>query len=217
LSFWWKVSSEGSYDFLEFYVDGVRQHRISGSVGWQQMSYEIPSGSHTLEWRYTKDISVSSGSDCGWVDKVEWTAGGESPPSPPSSGLSDALDTTLSFTTGGDANWLYQNTTYHHDGDAAQSGGVSDGENTWMETTVTGPSTVKFYWKVSSENNYDFLVFYVDDTVQDRISGIVGWQQMTYNIPSGSHILGWGYIKDGSVSTNRDCGWVDWLELTPGG
>jgi hypothetical protein len=39
LSFWWKVSSEGGYDFLRFYLDGVEQPgiaAISGEVDWQQ-------------------------------------------------------------------------------------------------------------------------------------------------------------------------------------
>jgi len=217
LSFYWKVSSETSYDFLEFYVDGSRQDRISGSVDWYQTTYAIPYSSHTLEWRYAKDGSVNSGSDCGWVDRIEWTPGGEpSPPPPPSGALSEALDTTLCFSTGGNEDWFHQTAISYYGGDAARSGGISDGENTWMETTVTGPSMVKFYWKVSSESNYDFLVFYVDDVIQERISGSVDWQQMTYNIPSGSHILGWGYIKDGSESAGGDCGWVDRLELIPG-
>lgn len=57
------------YDYLEFYVDGSLQERISGSVDWQQVMYSL-SMSSTLEWRYAKDDTVSSGSDCGWVDKV---------------------------------------------------------------------------------------------------------------------------------------------------
>ncbi len=74
VSFYWKVSSEVGYDYLEFYIDGELQDQISGTtVGWHQITYTITaSGSHTLEWRYTKDQYVSSGSDCGWVDKVEW-------------------------------------------------------------------------------------------------------------------------------------------------
>ena len=74
VSFWWKVSSEGNYDYLEFYIGTARQDRISGSVDWQQKSFSVPVGSQTLKWRFMKDGSVSSGSDCGWVDKVEWSA-----------------------------------------------------------------------------------------------------------------------------------------------
>jgi len=59
-SFYWKVSSESSYDFLEFYIDDVHQSgRISGTVDWQCKSYNITSsGSHTLKWRYAKGASA---------------------------------------------------------------------------------------------------------------------------------------------------------------
>jgi len=70
--FYWKVSSESGYDYLEFYIDGSLQDRISGTVDWHQMMYTLPLGSNTLEWRYIKDGSISSGNDCGWVDKLEW-------------------------------------------------------------------------------------------------------------------------------------------------
>ena len=209
-SFYWKVSSEGGYDFLEFYIDGSLRDRISGLEGWQQMTYTIPaSGSHTLEWRYVKDYSVSEGDDCGWVDKFEWVEGAQ--PIPGS--LSEALDTTLSFTTDGSADWFSQTTTSYYDGDAAQSGGISDNQESWMQTTVSGAGAGSFYWKVSSEGGYDYLEFYIDGSLRDRISGSEGWQQMTYTIPaSGSHTLEWRYVKDYSVSEGDDCGWVDKLE-----
>ncbi len=57
LTFWWKVSSESGYDELEFYLDDVLKHSISGEVDWQQKSYNATGpGSHTLRWR-----RVSSG------------------------------------------------------------------------------------------------------------------------------------------------------------
>jgi hypothetical protein len=34
----------------------------------------IAKGSHTLKWVYVKDATLSDGSDCGWVDKVGYTA-----------------------------------------------------------------------------------------------------------------------------------------------
>jgi len=38
VTFWWKVSSESGYDELEFYLDDVLKHSISGEVDWQQKS-----------------------------------------------------------------------------------------------------------------------------------------------------------------------------------
>jgi hypothetical protein len=71
LTFWWSVSSEPDYDYLEFYLDGILQKgRISGEVNWNQQTFSIAAGSHSLRWRYVRDIGVSSGQDRGWVDQV---------------------------------------------------------------------------------------------------------------------------------------------------
>jgi len=220
VKFYWKVSSEEEYDFLEFYIDGWLQDRISGSMDWQQKTYSITTlGSHTLEWRYVKDGSTDFGSDCGWVDKVEWVTTSAPVPTPPSPSLSlsDALDTTLSFTMGGSVGnviwWFAQTTTFYYGGDAAQSDFISDDEESWMQTTVNGTGTVKFYWKVSSEEHADFLTFYIDGVQKDQISGSVDWQQKTYTInTTGSHTLKWRYSKDGQDGLGSDCGWVDKVE-----
>jgi len=128
--------------------------------------------------------------------------------------LSEALDTSLSFTTGGSAGWFSQTTTIYYDGDAVQSGDISHNRESWMQTTVSGKGTVKFYWKVSSEDDFDFLEFYIDGVLQEKISGLEDyWVQKTYTIStSGSHTLEWRYMKDGVTSFGDDCGWVDKVE-----
>ena len=79
VSFWWKVSSEAGHDSLAFSIDGVEQAgKISGEVGWQQKSYLLSGGAHTLKWAYAKDGATSSGSDCGWVDQVGFSQGAAS-------------------------------------------------------------------------------------------------------------------------------------------
>jgi len=215
IRFYWKVSSEESWDFLEFYVDGSLKGWISGEEAWCQQEYAITtSGPHTLKWRYVKDQCVDCGSDCGWVDKVEWDGG--SPPPPPCS-LSEAVDSTLSFTTGGDANWFCQNTTFYFGGDAAQSGDIGNCQESWMQTTVTGPGTIRFYWKVSSEECCDFLVFYIDGSIKGFIRGEADWHQQTYTISSsGPHILRWRYFKNASGDCGSDSGWVDKVEWNGG-
>lgn len=71
LTFWWKVSSEASSDYLEFYLDGVLQSgRISGEVNWEQKSFNLSEGLHTVRWRYVKNASGSQGQDRAWVDQV---------------------------------------------------------------------------------------------------------------------------------------------------
>jgi len=134
--------------------------------------------------------------------------------------LADALDTTgLTWTSSGNANWFVQSATTMDGLDAAQSGMIGDNQNTYMETTITGPGTLTFWWKVSSEAKYDFLRFYLNGTEQTdslaRISGSVNWTQKTVSIPSGSHTVKWGYTKDESVVSDSDAAWVDQVVYTP--
>ena len=201
VSFYWKVSSEANFDFLTFSIDGVPKDRISGEKDWQKKSFLVPAGRHILEWRYAKDGSQSVGLDCGWLDAVYYTIN-----------LGTVLDIPgLSFTTGGNANWLGQDRTYLIGGSAAQSPKIGDGQASWMQCQVYGPKLLVFYWKVSSEADKDFLEFLVDGNSVDSISGEKDWQLVKMPLAKGLHTLKWQYRKDGSKSWGQDCGWVDYV------
>ena len=64
------------------------------------------------------------------------------------------------------------------------------------------------------KQSHDYLQFYIDSTLKDQISGEVGWQQKSYPVSSGIHILKWRYVKDGSGQSGDDCGWVDFVQWT---
>jgi parallel beta-helix repeat protein len=121
---------------------------------------------------------------------------------------------TLDWETEGDADWFGQRDVYHADSQAAQSGDVEDSQNTSIYTEIYGPFNMSFYWKVSSEEGYDYLRFYIDGVEQEKISGEVDWEQKTYEIPSGHHILKWDYTKDYSFSDGDDAGWLDDVVIT---
>lgn len=70
ISFWWRGSSEATYDFYSYTVDGVVQERYSGERGWQRVSLFLAAGSHTVRWSYEKDESESSGEDAVFVDEL---------------------------------------------------------------------------------------------------------------------------------------------------
>ena len=124
--------------------------------------------------------------------------------------LAEALDNVeLNWTTGGDTKWFGQTETYIYDNDSAQSAPMGNLQSTYIQTNVTGPGNLTFYWKVSSEADYDFLRFYIDDVEQANISGEVDWHQMSFDISPGSHTLRWSYTKDEWVETGSDCGWLD--------
>jgi len=189
--------------------DDTWQDQISGSVNWEQKSYTISeTGVHWLRWDYVKDGNSTSDPNCGWVDYVQWTQTGTQV-----AALSQATDSTLVFTTGGGGNWSSQSSTSYHGGDAARSGSISANGQSWMQTTVSGPGIIRFYWKVSSQLGGDWLEFFIDGVRQARISGTTDWQGQSYTITgSGTHTLKWRYTKNGSGSGGSDCAWVDFVQ-----
>ena len=281
LTFRWKVSSEVNNDPLQFQVNGGVNQQISGEQSYPLVTYSVPAGPQTLSWRYTKNGSVSSGSDRGWVDQINFAqtrytltvtaAGGTVNVSPPQAdyeygtvltltpntipgntftgwsgaltgaanpasltmnaskavtasftiGLANAVDApALTWTTGGNANWTGQATTTHDATDAGKSGVPAASQDSWMETTVTGPGTVSFWWKVSSQSGGDFLRFLVDGVEIPAIPGISGevdWTQVTQAISAGSHALRWRYVKNASTVAGSDTGWLDQVVWTPTG
>ncbi|MBR4787428.1 MAG: T9SS type A sorting domain-containing protein [Bacteroidales bacterium] len=70
LSFYYKVSSEEGYDFLNFYINGTKKDAWSGEIDWTKAQYIIPAGQHTLKWEYKKDQMMSSGNDMAMLDLI---------------------------------------------------------------------------------------------------------------------------------------------------
>lgn len=129
--------------------------------------------------------------------------------------LITALDGVgLSWGVGGNAPWSGQTAVTSDSNSAAASGIVNHGEQSWIETTVTGPGTVTFRWKVSSEEGKDFLRFLRSGVEQFSISGEVNWEERIAAIPAGVHTLRWAYVKDESGSVGSDRGWLDQVSFS---
>ena len=70
ISFHYKVSSEGSYDYLRFYIDGFEKGSWDGEAGWAEASYPVEAGERTFKWAFEKDYSQIGGEDCGRIDFI---------------------------------------------------------------------------------------------------------------------------------------------------
>lgn len=131
-------------------------------------------------------------------------------------GLAEAVDLPgQSIATSGDLPWVPQPDYASDREDAARSGPIGNLQTSVMTTQVTGPCKVVFYWGVSSEADYDFLRFLVDDSERDAISGEVGWTRKGFLIPAGNHTLKWTYTKDDYTASGLDSGFVDRLAIYP--
>jgi hypothetical protein len=224
IGFWWKVDSDVttnatgddlfSFDHLQFLVNDIPQDHILGQVGWNYREFPIPDGTNTLQWQYVKDAQFNSGNDSAWLDQVTWTHG------QPIS-LAEALDTCgVHWSSDGriPTLWTGQTNVTHDGKSGARSGTVYLNQDTWMETTVSGVSNVSFWWKVSSQTNYDFLEFYTNDILAKRISGEVNWQSNFFNIPASNTVsLKWRYAMTNGIYTVQGQGvaWVDQVTFNP--
>ncbi|MET0262360.1 MAG: putative Ig domain-containing protein [Rariglobus sp.] len=134
----------------------------------------------------------------------------------------------LAWAQGGNRLWVLDREVFVDGRSAIRSGAVQGDEQSWVETTVTGPGELSFRWKVSSEENtwqpgdpwdpetmpdptapYDRLEFSMNGERQEFISGDVNWTQRSYAVPAGTHTLRWTYQKDPYTSLGEDAGWLD--------
>jgi hypothetical protein len=98
-----------------------------------------------------------------------------------------------------------------HDGvDAARSGTVGNGQQSWLETDVEGPGLMTFWWKVSSALQVGTLALSVDQAeVLAPLSGETGWEEQQYAVGPGLHTFSWSYRKAGTAVAGADAGFVD--------
>ncbi len=121
------------------------------------------------------------------------------------------------FTFGGDADWFRTNSQAYEGEYSMQSGDITDNQSTSMYyTATTVDGTMSFALKVSSEQGYDQLYFYIDGNEQQAWSGELDWQVVSFNVSAGTHTFEWKYQKDGSVSNGDDCAWVDLVSIPTG-
>jgi len=120
------------------------------------------------------------------------------------------------FTTSGDANWEVETgDDVAGTGKAAVSQDINDNQESIMEytTILAVDSVIEFYWKCSSEPNWDHLEFKIDGVQQAQINGTVAWTQVSFAAAAGSRTFTWRYYKDGAVSTGDDNGKVDQIVI----
>jgi hypothetical protein len=74
LKFYYKVSSEPSYDYLQFKINDTEMLKKSGETNWEKLAVPVSAGYNKLEWIYRKDNSVSQGADGAWIDLIDFAA-----------------------------------------------------------------------------------------------------------------------------------------------
>lgn len=107
---------------------------------------------------------------------------------------------------------LYPYEGYYH----AKSGAIGNGQESELKISyqvMTSSDSIKFWKKISSEPDFDYLKFYIDNTLIDSWSGSESWTHETYPVTEGYHTFRWVYEKDFSGVAGSDCAWIDYIEL----
>jgi hypothetical protein len=126
------------------------------------------------------------------------------------------------WTMAGDAPWTTTTDNPYEGTYCSRSGTLTSNGNTHVTSTmqitanVTVADSIKFFRKVSSELNWDYLRFYIDNIQRGYWSGVSGWTRQAYAVSTGTHQLKWTYDKDEVYDDNMDCAWVDAITFPPG-
>ncbi len=121
--------------------------------------------------------------------------------------------TSYDWQFGGNANWAINQQNPYEGVYSAKSGAISDNQTSQLMITaeVTTDDQISFFYMVSSENNYDYLKFYIDNIQKDQWSGTVSWTEASYPVTAGNHTFKWVYSKDGSVVSGDDLAGIDYI------
>jgi alpha-tubulin suppressor-like RCC1 family protein len=133
--------------------------------------------------------------------------------------LPTALNATgLTWTTSGSSSWFAQTNTSHDGIQAAQSGGVANGQSSTLQTTVTGPGTLTFWWMFGPltspfPNTLSFSSSQGNNSAS--VNSTSGWQQRAFYLGVGQQTLTWNYSRSANFSS-QSTGWLDEVTFTPG-
>lgn len=123
--------------------------------------------------------------------------------------------TTYPWTVANNYPWTIDNTQKYEGTYSSKSGSIDDGQKSILEITMTASENgiISFYKKVSSEQDWDFLRFFIDGQEKGSWSGEVDWSQENYPVTAAEHTFRWEYEKDPYYGAGEDAAWLDFIIL----
>jgi hypothetical protein len=165
-------------------------------LGWQG---SVDTGQNPLTLVMTQNYSLSS-----TFQVISYTDGFES----------GSFSGRLPWTSVGDAQWQVQSDLVYAGQFAARSGRISDGQVSalFLRTELIA-GTGAFRVRVSTENGWDGLEFYLNGVLLNRWTGESNWQNYQFAVDAGVTTLEWRFVKDANFSVGLDSAFLDNLYL----
>jgi len=97
---------------------------------------------------------------------------------------------------------------------SAHSASIQNNQNSILqiEWPMQSDGVIQFDYRVSSENNFDFLIFSINGAEVDQWSGttVNTFRTTSYPVPAGANnSFKWTYQKDNSTAQGQDRAWID--------
>ena len=128
-------------------------------------------------------------------------------------GLSQALDTSIPFGTSGDALWTSQTVTSKDGVDAAESSGLSAGQTACFYGHVRPPGRLSLDWKIESGSDSSNIFVRLNADQMGRLGGTVDWAQFSREVPAfptaGTTLLSVCHHQAGDDASSS--AWIDQL------
>jgi len=122
--------------------------------------------------------------------------------------------TNLAWQTGGNGLWFGQTNVSHQGSAAAQSGSVGLGEESWLETSVTDPGILTFWWKMTTGDYGNYVTFTTSRGGELYLERTAEWRRAMVSIPAGECVLDWRYMADYGADPTDAC-WLDQVSFVP--
>ena len=124
--------------------------------------------------------------------------------------------TSYNWVMGGTSPWVSDQNAYAGTY-SSKSGMITHNQISEMNVSmnVIAADSIRFYYKVSSEANYDFFRFKIDGVEMGAWSGDVSWSYAAFPVSVGQHTFSWIYEKDYIVTSGQDAAWVDEIIFPP--
>ena len=157
-----------------------------------EMRYQLTSGSYFVEKLYYPKVGlVLEDWETGNFSKYSWQQDGDLP-------------------------WTISNEFPYEGNYDVISGEIGNNQTSefYIQYQVMSMDSISFYKKVSSEPDFDKLMFYIDNVLKGEWSGTSqSWSRESYAVNPGIRKFKWVYEKDYSQTGGADKAWVDYIEL----
>ena len=125
--------------------------------------------------------------------------------------------TNFEWQFAGSSTWQITGEQKYEGAYSAKSGTIGHNASSEMKLSynVMTADSISFYVKTSSETSYDYLKFYVNNTMLGQWAGETNWMRVAFPVNAGQQTFRWVYSKDANTVGGQDAAWVDYIVFPP--